>query len=280
MRAELSEFLKSRRARLLPENVGLTAFGNRRRVPGLRREELAQLAGVSVTHYTRLEQGNRHNVSAEILDAIAGALRLSDDERGHLHRLVRPARPGGADEAPVVRPGLRNLLHSLVLTPAMVIGTHTDLLAWNPLFGEMVGGLDALPPGRRTITHVLFFGDTARLRLGEDWMMHARMNVAFLRSAAARHPEDSRLRGHLAVMRVQSAEFERMWQEHEVEEWTSGDDFVLTHPVAGRLELSYERLLLPDDPEMGGLIVWSARAGSPTQAALRRLASELTPHAL
>ncbi|OLT31084.1 hypothetical protein BJF79_37585 [Actinomadura sp. CNU-125] len=273
---ELGRFLKSRRARLRPADVGLTAYGERRRVPGLRREELAQLAGVSVTHYTRLEQGRAHHVSAEIVDAIAGALRLTGEERAHLHRLVRPARRDGVAAPPVVRPGLRHLLDSLVLTPAVVIGHHTEIVAWNPLMNELVG-LDVLPRERRTMSHWLFFGDAARSRMGDTWEAHARRNVAFLRTALARHPDDERLRGHVAVMRVQSTEFERLWQVHEVHEWVSGDvgELSLRHPDAGVLELSYERVLLPSDPGLSGLTLWTAPPGSPSHAALRRLAERL-----
>lgn len=275
MRAELSEFLKSRRARLRPQDVGLPDYGNQRRVQGLRREELAQLAGVSVTHYTRLEQGHRHHISMEVVDAIATALRLTAAERRHLHHLVRPPRPGGVEELPEIRPGLRCLLDSLVLTPAAVIGRRNELLAWNPLLNEVAGDLNALAPGERTIAHWLFLGDSTRQRLREGWAVHARLEVAFLRSALARYPEDERLRGHVAVLRVRSAEFDRMWQDHEVDEWTSGEDLVLYHPTAGRLEFAYERAVLPDDPEISGLIMWSTRTGSPSHAALRRLASEV-----
>ncbi|MFB4314877.1 helix-turn-helix domain-containing protein [Actinomadura sp. 21ATH] len=278
-RTELSQFLRSRRARLRPEDVGLVGYGARRRVPGLRREELAQLAGVSVTHYTRLEQGQRLNVSTEILDAIADALRLSQNERAHLHRLVRPGEPGlsgGAGEAALVRPNLLGLLDSMVLTAAVLIGRYTEILAWNRLADELTGGLDD-SPGRRTASHWLFLGPNARPWLGDSWKQHARANVALLRSHLARYPGDERLRGHIAVMRVQSPQFERMWQEHEVEEWSIGDEsFVMDHPVVGVLELDYQRVLLPDEPGLG-LLLYSARPGTAARERLQRLAARATP---
>ncbi|MFC9977980.1 helix-turn-helix transcriptional regulator [Spirillospora sp. NPDC127200] len=274
VRAELSQFLKSRRARLRPEDVGLARYGERRRVPGLRREELAQLAGISLTHYTRLEQGRHQHVSPQTVDAIARALRLTGDEHAHLHRLVRPERPDGAAERPVVREPVRDLLDSLELVPAIVTGHHTEILAWNPLLSELVGGLEETPPEQRTMSHWLFLGDISRRIMGDGWEGHARNIVAFLRAAVARRPGDERLHGHLAVMRVQSPDFERMWEEHEVREWTSGR-MDLDHPRIGRLELRYERLRFPGDPDISGIDMWPAPAGSPSQEALRRLASRL-----
>src|SRR3954470_13537259 len=139
-RAELSEFLRTRRARLKPEDVGLPDFGRHRRVPGLRREELAQLAGVSVAYYTRLEQGNGRNVSAEVLDAIARALRLSDAEHAHLTHLAKPKthkkKPSARTEQ--VRGSIRQLLDS-VDVPAYVSGRRSDILAWNRMAAAVFG---------------------------------------------------------------------------------------------------------------------------------------------
>ncbi|WP_067177216.1 helix-turn-helix domain-containing protein [Microtetraspora niveoalba] len=277
--SELSQFLKSRRARLRPEQVGLPSYGRQRRVPGLRREELAQLAGVSVTHYTRLEQGQRRNVSAEILDAIATALHLTADERAHLHRLARPGSldESGTNESSSVSPSLLGLLNSMVLTGAALMGRRTELLAWNPLLDELMGGLDA-PPSRRTVSHWLFFNEAARQRWGDSWERLSRANVAYLRTGLARYPHDERLRGHIAAMRVQSPDFERMWQAYEVEEWSSGgENLVLHHPLVGPVELDYRRVLLPDDPHVRGLLLYSARPGTTSHERMRHLASLSTP---
>lgn len=158
-RAELSEFLRTRRARLQPQDVGLPEFGRARRVPGLRREELAQLAGVSVAYYTRLEQGNGRNVSAEVLDAIARALRLSDAEHAHLTHMAKPAqhkkkrRPARVQR---VRTGLLHLLDSLDGIPAYVSGARSDILAWNPMAAAVFGDWGALPPEERNWARLVF----------------------------------------------------------------------------------------------------------------------------
>ncbi|WP_158581637.1 helix-turn-helix domain-containing protein [Actinomadura spongiicola] len=277
VQSELSRFLKSRRARLRPEEVGLTSYGRQRRVPGLRREELAQLAGVSVTHYTRLEQGQSQNVSAEVLDAIAGALRLTADERAHLHRLARPDAPGSlSDESAGVRPGLLGLMDSMVLTAALLIGRRTELLAWNALFHQVFGEMGPVP-SQRTASHYLFLNENAR-RWGAYWERNARANVAYLRTGLARYPHDERLKGHIAAMRMRSPEFEALWQAHEVEEWSgSGESLVWDHPVEGPIEFDYQRVLLPDDPEVRGLLLWSARPGTPSHDRVRRLAALATP---
>ena len=151
-RAELSEFLRTRRARLKPQDVGLPDFGRHRRVPGLRREELAQLAGVSVAYYTRLEQGNGRNVSAEVLDAIARALRLTDAEHAHLTHLAKPKqhkKKRASREQQQVRGALRHLLDSLEGVPAYVSGRRSEVLAWNRMAAAVFGDWSELPPRER-----------------------------------------------------------------------------------------------------------------------------------
>lgn len=278
MTEELSSFLKTRRGRLRPEDVGLTAHG-RRRVPGLRREEVAQLAGISITHYTRLEQGNSAYVSDEVLDAIADALRLTDHERPYLRRLARASR-GRADasyEPPKLRPGIVDLLESLVLVPAMVVGHHTEVLGCNQLCVEVLG---PLPP---TLSEGIFLDEGMRRRIAPSWDTHAWHNVAFLRASLAHRPGDERLRDHVTAMRSRSGEFDELWQRHDVVEWTHGEGYlVLDHPVIGRLRLSYEHLHLPGDPDVYGLHVWTAPAGTPERAALSALADRCgtTPSAI
>lgn len=270
MAEELSSFLKTRRGRLRPDEIGLATYG-RRRVPGLRREEVAQLAGVSVTHYTRLEQGNSAQVSDDVLDAIAQALRLTDHERSYLHRLARGSRSGadGLYEPPKLRPGLVDLLESLVLTPAMIVGHHTEVLGCNQLCIEVLG---PLPP---TLSDGIFLDDGLRRRIAPSWDTHAWYNVAFLRASLARRPHDDRLQDHVTVMRSRSREFDELWQRHDVVEWTYGERYlVLDHPVVGRLELSYEHLLLPGDPDIYGLMLFTAAADTRDRAALGALAAK------
>jgi transcriptional regulator with XRE-family HTH domain len=268
--AELREFLRSRRGRLGPAEVGLVTNGDRRRVPGLRREEVAQLAGLSITHYTRLEQGNGASVSDEVLDAIARVLRLTDPERAYLWRLARACRrrSGEADEPPKLRASLVDLLDMLVLTPAAIIGHHTEIVGYNRMFVEVYG---EVPP---TLSDGIFLDyDEARRRIAPSLDFHARFNVAFLRASMANRVDDRRLRDHIARMRSSSADFDRLWQQHEVVEYSYGENYmVLDHPDVGRLTLNYEHMVLPGDPSLHGLQLWTAPAGSPSHAALRRLA--------
>ena len=184
--SELGEFLKSRRARLTPEDVGLTRFGERRRVPGLRREELAQVAGVSITYYTRLEQGRAGNVSDQVLDALARVLALDENERIHLQNLTGRTRdPRRRSQAEKVRPSLRALLAQIHDVPAVLIGRRHDVLAWNEM-GHAMFGFD-LPfdaPDRAStrpnLVRRLFLSDHAR-SFYVDWERKARDDVAYLR---------------------------------------------------------------------------------------------------
>ncbi|MGW5260585.1 helix-turn-helix domain-containing protein [Microbispora sp. NPDC004025] len=274
--AELSEFLKSRRARLRPEDVGLPYRGNgTRRVRGLRREELALAAGVSVSHYTRLEQGNGRNVSAEVLDAVADVLRLTGDERAYLHALARPAQRG-RDLAPApVRRGLQRVLDSLVLTPAFVLGRHANVLAWNTLAAAVFADFAAIPAERRTIAHLIFLDEEIRRMHGEGWARLAREHVAQLRVLAARYPKNAQIMEQVDTICRQSPEFRELWNEHHVAAATYRE-YVLDHPVVGELRLSAELVGLPGDPELQGMDLFAAEAGSESERKLRHLAATTT----
>ncbi|MFF0311042.1 helix-turn-helix domain-containing protein [Streptosporangium sp. NPDC004379] len=274
--AELSEFLKSRRARLRPEDTGLPyRSAGTRRVRGLRREELAMLAGVSVTHYTRLEQGRSRNVSAEVLDAIADALRLTGDERGYLHALAHPAhRCRDVPQVPL-RPGLQRLLDSMVLTPAFVLGRHADVIAWNRLAAAVFADFAALPEERRTIAHLIFLDEDIRRMHGEGWPRLAREHVAQLRVLAARYPTNPRVMEHVDAICRRSPEFGRLWHEHHVAVATHRD-YVLDHPLVGELRLSAELVGLPGDPELQGMDLFAAEPGSASEEKLRHLAATTT----
>lgn len=270
VRTELSEFLKSRRALLSPEEAGLPTYGGRRRVAGLRREELAQAAGVSVAHYTRLEQGHAQSVSPEVIDAIAGALRLDQEEREYVHRLVRPPRPPQQPSSPNLRPGLRNLLDSMTLTPAFVVGLRSDIVAWNRIGTAVFGDLAAIVPERRTWSHLIFLDEAFRLLHSTHWWHVARANVAYLRALAARHPQDAALTAHLDAMQAESGEFRRLWETRDVAAWTNRE-YILQHPSVGELRLSGEWVLLPNDPGVG-LELCVPQPASPSETALRHLA--------
>lgn len=270
MEHDVGTFLRSRRARLQPADVGLPDFG-RRRVPGLRREELAQLAGVSVDYYVRLEQGRGHHVSDGILDAIADALRLSDGERGHLRLLARPPRgSGGPTQARQrVAPTLRRLLETLEGVPAFVLGRRTDVLAWNEL-ADAVLGFSPLEPGDRNTARFTFTHPEAP-RLYPDWATVAAETVAFLALDAGRHPGDPQLEQLVGELAINSRTFRELWARHDILDAGMGAKRV-AHVVAGHLEFDYQTLLVPDDPDQL-LVTLVPRAGTGTSDRLRLLAS-------
>ncbi|MEV6289049.1 helix-turn-helix domain-containing protein [Streptomyces sp. NPDC004059] len=271
-RAELSEFLRSRRARLKPEDVGLPDFGRHRRVPGLRREELAQLAGVSVAYYTRLEQGNGRNVSAEILDSIARALRLTDAEHAHLTHLAKPKshkkKPAARQQQ--VRGALRQLLDTMDGVPAYVVGRRSEILAWNRMASAVFGDWAELPAGERNWARLVFLRPDYR-ELFIDWEQKAIDIVCALRMDAGCHPDDPKLSALVGELSVKSEEFRRLWATHDVKEKSHGVKR-LHHPLVGDLSLNFESFRLPDDSEQS-LITYHAEPGSPSADSLRLLAS-------
>ncbi|WP_030733419.1 helix-turn-helix transcriptional regulator [Streptomyces sp. NRRL S-237] len=269
----MGEFLRTRRALLHPEDVALPDFGGRRRVAGLRREEIAQLAGVSVDYYTRMEQGRVPNPSGAVLDALARALRLDGDATRHLHRLARPqpsARhvPRLQPRPQRVRPVLQRMLDDLVDMPAMVMGRRMDILAWNTAAAAVFGDYAALDRAERNIARITFLDETSR-ELYADWSSCARGNVAYLHLDAGRHPEDPRLASLIGELSMKSEDFRRWWAEHPVQDKTSGTKR-FHHPVGGDLELAYETLRPSDDPDQA-LITYAAEPGSPSHDALRML---------
>ncbi|MPY85361.1 MAG: helix-turn-helix domain-containing protein [Actinophytocola sp.] len=271
-RAELSEFLRTRRARLTPEDVGLPRYGRQRRVPGLRREELAQLAGVSVAYYTRLEQGNGRNVSAEVLDAIARALRLTDAEHAHLTHLARPAghKKKASPARQQVRGALRQLLDTVDTVPAYVTGRRADILAWNRTASALFGDWAELAAQERNWARLIFLRPDYR-ELFVDWGSKAADVVSYLRMDAGCHPDDPKLSALVGELSVKSEEFRRLWATHDVKEKGHGTKQI-RHPLVGELTLSYETLRLPDDAEQS-LVIYHAEPGSASAEALRLLAS-------
>ncbi|MFG3051062.1 helix-turn-helix domain-containing protein [Kitasatospora sp. NPDC048239] len=276
---DLGEFLRTRRARLQPEDVGLVSYGTRRRVPGLRREELAQLAGVSITYYTRLEQGQSRGASDEVLDALARALRLSADEHAHLRNLARPgrARPRPAERFERARPAVRQLIGAMTDVPAVVVGRRNEVLAWNPLGHALLAGqLDVQAPDRpedRPNLSRLLFLDPHTRELYPCWEAEARAQVAFLRLTAGRHQDDRQLAELIGELSMKSPQFAALWSRHPVNDCLFGRK-EFHHPVVGRLELDFEALPLL---EVSGhrMLLYSAAPGSPAEAALRLLGSVL-----
>lgn len=255
--------------------MGLSSYG-RRRVPGLRREELAQLAGVSVDYYVRLEQGRAGQPSNEVLDAIARALDLDDDELAHLHDLARPTRrrrrrPPRLER---VRPEVQRLLDALDGVPALVFGRRMDILAWNRLAAAIWVDFGSLPHEQRNVARQVFLDESSRQR-NPDWERGARETVAYLRLAAGRHPDDAELAALVGELSMKSADFRRMWARHDVRDKTHGTKRFL-HPIVGELTLSWETLALRDDSDQT-LITYTAEAGSESETALRLLGSMAEP---
>ncbi|MGX6749589.1 helix-turn-helix domain-containing protein [Streptomyces xantholiticus] len=271
-RAELSEFLRSRRARLKPEDVGLPDFGRHRRVPGLRREELAQLAGVSVAYYTRLEQGNGRNVSTEVLDSIARALRLSDTEHSYLTHLAGPKakkKRNSPTRQQKVRPGLQHLIDSLDTVPAYLLGRRLDVLAWNRTARALLGDFAAMAPEERNMARMVFLDPGAR-DLYLDWQFKAVEVVSVLRLCAGCYPDDPQLSALVGELSVKSEEFRSLWAAHTVQEKGHGTKR-LHHPLVGEMTLAYETLRLPDDHDLS-LVTYHAEPGSRSEESLRLLA--------
>jgi hypothetical protein len=271
-RTELAEFLRSRRARLSPADAGVVPYGGRRRVHGLRREEVAQLAGVSVDYYVRLEQGRTENVSEAVLDAVGRALRLNPHEREHLLRLTRPVRGAPRPTPPQwARPQLRHLLDAMTDAAAFVVGRRTDVLAANRLGVALIADFETLAPRQRNFARRFFCDEAAAAQLFLDWPAKAGDLVAFLHVDAGRHPDDAALAELVGELSMKSETFRRLWADHPVRD--KGHATVqLHHPLVGTMDLAYEAMRPTDDPDQT-LITYSAPPDSPAAASLRLLAS-------
>lgn len=267
--SELGHFLRTRRDRLRPEDVGLSSYG-RRRVPGLRREELAQLAGVSVDYYVRLEQGRDVRPSEAVLDALARALGLDEAERAHLHALGRAAgsrRPLRRPAPQRVRPGVRRLLETLDDVPAFVLGRHMDVLAHNALAGALLGHR----AGSNTLR--LIFLDEGARELFPDWEQVAAEAVGWLRLTSGELGDDADLCELVGELSLRSEDFRRLWAAHPVRRKTFGRKR-MAHPLVGELTLEYETLALPDPGQH--LVVYTP-ADRPARTALELLSAVAAP---
>ncbi|WEH40278.1 helix-turn-helix transcriptional regulator [Streptomyces sp. AM 2-1-1] len=273
----LGDFLRNRRARLQPEDVGLPNHGTRRRVPGLRREELALLAGVSITYYTHLEQGQSANASDSVLDALARALRLTPDEHTHLRDLARPpkAKRAAPHRPEYVRAPTRRLIDAMPQVPAVVLDGRNDVLAWNALGHALLAGhLDPASPdtpaARPNLTRMLFLDPHTR-ELYTDWTKEARVALSALRLVAGRNPQDSALAELIGSLLLRSADFAKLWSKHPVRDCTVGTKS-LHHPAVGAMTLDFENLHLADGTGHR-MLLYTAPEGSPSDAALRLLSS-------
>jgi transcriptional regulator with XRE-family HTH domain len=272
--SELGAFLKARRAALDPSDLGLPAGVNQRRVAGLRREELAQLAGISVDYYTRLEQGRARNVSDSVLSALARSLRLDGDEETYLRNLAAPERRDLATLKPQqVRPQLQALLDAMNM-PAVVFGRYLDVLAWNRLGGALSFALDTIAPAERNMARLFFLDDTTARGLHPEWDEVSKEVVANLRSETGRYPGDPKLAALIDELSARSEPFRRLWADHHVREKTHGIK-IIRNPVVGELTLWYETLRFPDEPDQA-MVTYHAEPGSATARALGLLASWVT----
>lgn len=273
-RSELADFLSTRRARLTPTDAGLAGEHTRRRVPGLRREELAQLAGVSVDYYTRLEQGRSRSASVDVLEALATALQLDDAEREHLHTLGRPqpATRHARARAQRVHPATLDLMERLdqVNSPAFILGRRLDVLAHNGLAGALITEFRQLPAPQRNQARFVFFDPHAR-ELYADWRQVAIDTVAMLRHDAGRHPDDPKLSELVGELSIHSEEFRTWWSRHDVQRRITGTKSY-HHPVVGDLTVQYQALSPSGDDDQV-LIVYTTEPGSASDNALRLLAN-------
>jgi transcriptional regulator with XRE-family HTH domain len=273
-RRELGEFLATRRARITPQQAGLPHYGGRRRVPGLRREEVALLAGISIEYYTRIERGSVRGVSDDVLEGLARALQLDDVERAHLLDLVRTAsasrsgrsrRTSGRDQ---VRPSVQRLLDSMIGVAAFVRNARLDILSANQL-GYAVYAPAFLDPARPVNLARFVFLDRHSIDFYVDWDRIALDAVGSLRAEAARTPDDRNLMSLIGELATRSDEFRTRWGGHDVRYYRSGSQ-PFRHPLVGELTLDYDALELPAD--LGQTIVaYSAAPGSSSADALGQL---------
>jgi transcriptional regulator with XRE-family HTH domain len=272
-KSEIRDFLTSRRAKLTPQQVGLASYGGRR-VPGLRREEVAVLAGVSVPYYTRLERGNMSGVSDSVLEALAGALRLDDAEHAHLPDLAHATQPTAAPRPRQprrrVRPAIQRVLDTMTDAAAHVTNERLDILASNhlntALYSELFDG--RMPPVNAP--RFVYLDPRAR-DFYDDWERTARDIVALLHSTAGRNPYDRELSDLVGELSTRSQEFRTFWASHDVRFHSSGVKH-FHHPVVGGITLSYERLELPVDSGLA-IMTYTAEPGSKSEQALRLLGS-------
>ncbi|MFI7002576.1 helix-turn-helix transcriptional regulator [Nocardia sp. NPDC050175] len=269
-RRELADFLRSRRERITPSDVGLPA-GPRRRTPGLRREEVAQLAFISTEYYTRLEQARGPRPSREVLSGLTRALRLSDAERDHLHHLAGapPGPPAGPSRE--VRQSILDLLHRLPQAAAIVTSATWEVLAWNELAAALMEDFSALSRRDRNLVRRTFLGPRLhgrRLYGVSDADTFARSAAQDLRAAAARYPDDPEVNELVAELRAGSPEFDRLWASHDV---TAEPTLCKTfeHPLVGPIAVNCDVLDITDRDQR--VVIYTASPGSPTEQALQLL---------
>jgi transcriptional regulator with XRE-family HTH domain len=275
VRAQIREFLSTRRARISPEQAGLPVYGgDRRRVPGLRRSEVASLAGISPEYMTKLERGNATGVSESVIDGLAHALQLDEAERAHLEDLLRTAgttrQPRRRPAAQQVRTTVQRVLDSMVASPAFVLNGRLDVLAANALGRALFSPMYADPISPPNTARFVFL-DPQATAFFRAWDNVANDTVAVLRAEAGRHPYDRRLSDLIGELSTRSEDFRTRWAAHNVRIHSTGVK-LLHHPVVGDLDLPFESFLMAGDLNQS-LLTYTSEAGSPTDDALNLLAS-------
>jgi transcriptional regulator with XRE-family HTH domain len=272
-RGEVRDFLSSRRARITPQQAGLPVYGGNRRVKGLRREEVAMLAGVSIDYYVRMERGNLSGASENVLDALARALQLDEAERDHLFGLARAAgttRRRRRTPPTSVRPAVQHVLDAITEAPAWVRNGRHDIVAMNRLGRALYGPVLANPRRPANTTRFVYLDPAAR-EFFVDWERIANDAAAMLHLEAGRDPHDQALIELIGELSTQSEIFRQRWASHDVQFHRSGQKR-LRHPVVGQLDLNYESMELPSEPGLT-LNIYTATPGSPTADSLKVLAS-------
>jgi transcriptional regulator with XRE-family HTH domain len=281
-RTEFRDFLTSRRSKLRPEQAGLPAYGGNRRVPGLRREEVALLAGMSVDYYVRLERGNARGVSEAVLEALARALQLDEAERAHLFDLAHAVNASSVATAratatatrragrPQVKPGLQRIIDAMETAPAYVRNRRLDILAINRLGRALMAPVYADPTVPANAARFLFLDPAAR-EFYRDWSSVATDIVAALRAEVGANPHDKALQDLLGELCIGSEVFRTRWAAHNVRYHHSGRK-QLRHPVVGELDLDFDTMELPAHPGLA-ITVYSAEPGSPSHDSLNLLAA-------
>ncbi|MBZ3905405.1 helix-turn-helix transcriptional regulator [Streptomyces griseiscabiei] len=274
---ELGRFLRARRAQVTPAEAGLTAGTGRRRTPGLRREELATLAGISVDYYVRLERGKENRPSPSVIDALARALLLEDDEHEHLRSLAALAARTASEPPPApsrtVRPGVKLLLESLRPNPAHVVSRTFDLLAHNPAGLRLLPGIEDWPANRRNTARYSFLHPAAR-EVFDDWENSLRGCVARLRAVAGTDPDAPDLAQLVGELLLKSPEFARLWERYDVRGRAYGHK-TYHHPEVGTLTLGYQSMQLEGTPGQR-LVTYYAEPGTPEHDAIVLL--DMTAH--
>jgi transcriptional regulator with XRE-family HTH domain len=270
-RRELADFLRSRRHRLSPGQVGLP-LGTRRRTPGLRREEVAELARLSVDYYVRLEQGRDIHPSLDVLERLAESLCLTDDERSHLFELASLGMPAVRTSGRgVASAGIGHLVELISPLPALVLDSRMNVLCWNHAMRALIIDFEKVPPERRNMVWLSFMEPSVK-SLYVDWERVARESIAHLRAASTRIPDDIALAHLVGELVLKSPDFARWWALHDVKEKGSGYK-QLDHSQVGRLNLNYEVLALIDDPDQR-LVVYMA-ADEVSRAKLQELSQSI-----